>query len=201
MTSISRSWTSPLSIYSADRRSRCSSSTLLPKGEMTHRGKPDRSVGHPPCRAADDRRREGRHLGSRPDRGDACKLCTNDSEPDRRAHYVQPGRRALRRVQRLPVPLRDRAAHLRLHADQPEQAGQGGGEIPPRRRTRSVVIDRCFASALSSRVIASAAKQSTGPFGAAMGGFVASLLAMTGVPGGRPSRAPSGVLTIFLLAL
>ena len=61
----------------------------LPKGEMTHRGKPVDPSQDPPRRADDGRRRERRHLRSRPDRSNARSV---PAIPDhRRVHYVQKG--------------------------------------------------------------------------------------------------------------
>ena len=85
----------------------------LPKGEMTHRGKPIDPSQIRNARAAHDRRRERRHLGRRPDRSGAPPMHrhsgrTQDALPATR-------RRALRRVQRIALPLRDRAAHPRFH--------------------------------------------------------------------------------------
>ena len=86
----------------------------LPKGEMTHRGRPHRSRRDPPRRAAHGRGRERRHFRRRSDRGGAQALRQHPAGAQ--GALPAAGRRPLRRVQRLAVPLRDRAAHLRLRA-------------------------------------------------------------------------------------
>ena len=85
----------------------------LPKGEMTHRGKPVDPSKITPRGADDGRRRERRHLRSRPDRSDA-RAVHFDSRSSPRALRAK-GRRALRRVQRLALQIGNRAAHFRFH--------------------------------------------------------------------------------------
>ena len=85
----------------------------LPKGEMTHRGTPVDPAQIRRCRTADDRRRARRHFRRRTDRGRAPAV----REYSRRAQGALSAarRRPLWRVQRLALPRRNRAAHLRLH--------------------------------------------------------------------------------------
>ena len=85
----------------------------LPKGEMTHRGQAGRPESDPQQRASERGRREGRHLGRRPN--------------PRRQRFVRQHPRItealssgqgcgpLRCVQRLPLPQRDRPDHPRVH--------------------------------------------------------------------------------------
>ena len=86
----------------------------LPKGEMTHRNRRIDPAAHHARRAADGRRRARRHFQRRTDRGGAHAV----RQHSRRAQGALPAarRRPLRRVQRLALPLRDRAAHRRLRA-------------------------------------------------------------------------------------
>ena len=85
----------------------------LPKGEMTHRGKPVDPSQDPPRGADDGGRRERRHLRPRSDRSDA-RAVPADSRSSPRALRAK-GRWTLRRVQRIAIPFRNRAAHLRFH--------------------------------------------------------------------------------------
>ena len=62
----------------------------LPKGEMTHRGRPiDPGADHA-RRAAHGRRRARRHFRRRPDRGRA-RAVRRTFRPSDKAHYLQPG--------------------------------------------------------------------------------------------------------------
>jgi hypothetical protein len=92
---------------------RCSSARAA-EGRMTIAA--SRSIlRHPPRRAAHGRGRDGRHFRRRPDQGGAptsARTCPDD----KRVPTICSRRRSLRRLQRLALPLRDRAAHLRLHA-------------------------------------------------------------------------------------
>ena len=95
----------------------------LPKGEMMHRGEHGRSGGDPQRRAVHGRGRERRHLRRRPDAGRARPL---RQHPRRHARPLPAaGGRPLRRLQRLALPRRDRAAHPRLP-----------GELRPHRARR-----------------------------------------------------------------
>jgi poly(3-hydroxybutyrate) depolymerase len=82
----------------------------LPKGEFTHRG-----VRVDPARRADDGRgRERRYFRRRPDRGRASPV---RQSPGRSQGALSPARRRpLRRVQRVALPRRDRAADRRFRA-------------------------------------------------------------------------------------
>ena len=72
-------------------------------------GRAGRSDVHPPLRHHGGRRREGRHLGHRPDLGRAG----SDPEPVLRQEGLPPseGGRPLWGVQRLPIPVRDRPSN------------------------------------------------------------------------------------------
>ena len=93
----------------------------LAKGEMTHRGKPVDPGEIRACRPPHHRGREGRHHRPWPDRGGAPALPQHPGRAQGALHA--DGRRPLRRLQRLALPLRDRAAHRRLH---PLQRGPAG---------------------------------------------------------------------------
>ena len=85
----------------------------LPKGQMTHRGKP---VDPGKIRRVALLTIEGEHddISGVGQTSAAHKLCTQ--HPGRQEGALPAaGRRPLRRVQRLALPLRDRAAHFRLH--------------------------------------------------------------------------------------
>jgi poly(3-hydroxybutyrate) depolymerase len=79
----------------------------LPKGEMTHRGKPVDPSKITPRGADDGGRRERRHFRARTDRSDASH-CAVDSRSSPRALRAK-GRRPLRRVQRLALQIGNRA--------------------------------------------------------------------------------------------
>ena len=69
---------------------------------------------------------------------------------ERKAHYLQPERRPLRRLQRLALPRRDRAAHRRFHRHF-RHAGHTMGR--PERRARRTAIAasiKCDSAALGS---------------------------------------------------
>ncbi len=86
----------------------------LPKGEMTHRG---RLIDPSEIRRVALMTVEGEHddiSGDRPDRGGACAV-PEHSRRRQGALFAARGR-SLRRVQRLALPFRDRAAHRRLRA-------------------------------------------------------------------------------------
>ena len=100
----------------------------LPKGEMTHRGKPVDPSKITPRRADDGGRRERRHFRAWADRSDACAVHV-DSRPPPGALRAK-GRRALRRLQRLALQIGNRAAHLRFHdvgGESEAHVGRGGG--------------------------------------------------------------------------
>ncbi len=88
-----------------------------------------------PARRLDDRRRRARrHIRRRPDRGGAPAV----RQYSRRAQgpLAAARGRPLRRVQRVAVPLRNRAAHRRLRAV---------ARFPPRQRRQGAKIEcRCF---------------------------------------------------------
>ena len=85
----------------------------LPKGEMTHRGETVDPGGDQVGRAAHHRGRERRHLRRRPDQGGARHL---HQHPGRQEGALPAAEgRPLRRLQRLALPRRDRAAHRRFH--------------------------------------------------------------------------------------
>ena len=87
----------------------------LPKGEMTHRGQPVDLKAIRNCGLLHDRGREGRHFRRRPDlRGQ--RIVRQHSRLEE-ALPSAAGGRPLRRLQRLPLPQRDRAAHSRVHRD------------------------------------------------------------------------------------
>ncbi len=85
----------------------------LPKGEMTHRGKPvdPSKIRRVALMTVEGEKDDISGLGQTEA---THALCTAIPEPSPRALRAE-GRRALRRVQRLPVPLRNRAADLRFH--------------------------------------------------------------------------------------
>ena len=102
----------------------------LPKGEMTHRGVRVDPGADPPRRAAHRRGRARRHFRRRPDRGGASALRQHSAGPQ--GALAAARRRPLRRVQRLAVPRRDRAAHRRFRAVEQFQRRNAG-----RRATKS----------------------------------------------------------------
>ena len=85
----------------------------LPKGEMTHRGKP---VDPSKIRRVALMTVEGENddISGLGQTEATHALCTLDSRSSPRALRAK-GRRPLRRVQRLALPLGNRAAHLRFH--------------------------------------------------------------------------------------
>ena len=87
---------------------------LMPRGLMTHRGRPvDLDGDHAPC-LDDHRGREGRHHRHRPVQRrtrSVCECCSGAQKPLR----VSQGR-TLRHFQRRALPFRDRAAHGEVHA-------------------------------------------------------------------------------------
>ena len=93
----------------------CSSATRLPHG----RDDPSRSTGrsgrHPPRRACSPSKASTTTFPAsarpRPRIG-----CASTFPPEREGALAAAGRRSLRRVQRLALPRRDRAAHRRLRA-------------------------------------------------------------------------------------
>ena len=90
---------------------------LLPKGEMMHRGVQIDPSAIRNVALLTDRGRKRRHFRARPDRSGAQAL--HQHSAGSQGALRAAGRRALRRVQRLALPLRNRAAHRRLHADRP----------------------------------------------------------------------------------
>ncbi len=105
----------------------------LPKGEMGHRGHRVRSLADQARRLDDDRRRARRHFRGRPDRSRARFVREYSGRQQGALSAV--GCRPLRRVQRIALPCRDRAAHLRFRAlaqrhalarqRRPSRSGQG----------------------------------------------------------------------------
>ena len=85
----------------------------LPKGEMTHRGQLVDLTAIRNARPVDGGRREGRHLGRRPD----LRRQRIVRQYSRVKKALSPCRRGrpLRRLQRLPLPPGDRPAHSRVH--------------------------------------------------------------------------------------
>ena len=85
----------------------------LPKGEMTHRGRP---VDLAKIKRVALLTIEGEHddISGVGQTEAAHRLCVN-IPADRKAHWLAAGRRPLRRVQRLALPRRDRPAHRRFH--------------------------------------------------------------------------------------
>ena len=81
----------------------------LPKGEMTHRGRPVDLKAIRNARPFERGRREGRHLGRRPDLRRQRLVRQHSRLPE--ALLSRQGGRPLWRLQRLPVPQRDRPAH------------------------------------------------------------------------------------------
>ena len=86
----------------------------LPKGEMTHRG---RRIDPSQIKRVALLTVEGEHddISAVGQTEAAHVLCSNIPADDK-AHYLQPGGRPLRRVQRLALPRRDRPAHRRFRA-------------------------------------------------------------------------------------
>ena len=85
----------------------------LPKGEMTHRGEPvdPRAIRNVALLTIEGEKDDISGVGQTEA---AHALCVN-IPASRKAHYLAARRRALRRVQRLALPLRDRAAHRGFH--------------------------------------------------------------------------------------
>ena len=100
----------------------------LPKGEMMHRGTPvdPTAIRNVALLTVEGENDDISGVGQTEA---AHELCTNIPD-ERRVHYMQPDGRPLRRLQRLALPLRDRAAHRRLHhqlrAGQPPSAKSPG---------------------------------------------------------------------------
>ena len=99
----------------------------LPKGTMTHRGRPVDPGQIRNCRAAHRRGRARRHFRRRPDRGRAQALRQHSGREENALPAAR--RRPLRRVQRLALPIRGGAAHLRLHPEHPD-AGENPSRAP-----------------------------------------------------------------------
>ena len=118
----------------------------LPKGEMTHRGRPVDPAQDPQRRAAHHRGRARRHFRRRPDRGRAQALRQHSAGEEGALPAAR--RRPLRRVQRLALPLRDRAAHRRLHPEHPDPGESGGA--PDAVEGRGLAFER-FGSAQTVR--------------------------------------------------
>ena len=105
----------------------------LPKGEMTHRGAAIDPSDDPQRRAVHGRGRERRYFRPRPDQGRARSVRQHPRRQARPLHAA--GGRPLRRLQRLALPLRNRAAHRRLHHQLwPPEPRRGEAEAGPRRQ-------------------------------------------------------------------
>ena len=95
----------------------------LPKGEMTHRGKPvdPKAIRNVALLTIEGENDDISGLGQT--RGRARALRQHPGRHARALHAA--GGRPLRRLQRLALPLRDRAAHRRLHHQlRPRKAGR-----------------------------------------------------------------------------
>ena len=88
---------------------------LLPRGRMTHRGRPIELDADHAHRPAHGRRRARRHFRCRTDASRATSLLRHSRRPQ--GPLAAARRRPLRRVQRLAFPFGNRAAHFRLRAD------------------------------------------------------------------------------------
>ncbi len=121
--------------YIADGRNRFHSSRSAEGRDETPRPA-RRSDGDPQLRPDDRRRREGRYFRGRPD---LCRAGTLRQYP-RREEGASPGEGSwpLRRVQRLPLPQGNCAAHPQIHCDDRREAGDA--QRPP--QTRCEVRDR-----------------------------------------------------------
>ena len=84
-----------------------------PRGKLKWRGERGRAARDPAHRAADGRRREGRHLRGRPDLGGAGPLLEPAALPQDAPHAA--GRRALRGVQRQALGRADLSAGEERH--------------------------------------------------------------------------------------
>ena len=108
----------------------------LPKGEMTHRGRP---VDPAQIRSVALLTVEGEHddISGVGQTEAAHELCVNIPAGAQGA-LPAARRRPLRRVQRLALPLRDRAAHRRLHAVSIKAPARraGAGRVAQGRRLR-----------------------------------------------------------------
>ena len=108
----------------------------LPKGEMTHRGRAGRSGGDHATVALLTIEGENDDISGVGQTKAAHDLCTS-IPAEMRAHYLQPRRRPLRRLQRLALPRRDRAAHRRLHRHARAADGANGNGADERQRRRT----------------------------------------------------------------
>ena len=121
----------------------------LPNGTMTHRGKPVDPRRHPARGAAHHRGRERRHFRRRPDRGRAPALREHSGREEGALPAAEC--RALRRIQRLALPRRDRAAHFRFHADQQSRARLRQGRrdrLHQTRETEHAANEACMKPAI-----------------------------------------------------
>ena len=100
-------------VLSADRRYRVHPPRAA-EGRDDPSRPPHRSLADQARRAADGRRRARRHFRRRPDRGRARSVLEYSGRGQ--GALSAAGGRPLRRVQRLALPRRDRAAHLRFRA-------------------------------------------------------------------------------------
>ncbi len=87
---------------------------LLPRGLMTHRGRPVDLCRHRPPGADDGGGREGRHHRHGPVPSGARFVLWRSAGAE--GPFRVPARRSLRHLQRQALPLRDRAAHDQVHA-------------------------------------------------------------------------------------
>jgi polyhydroxyalkanoate depolymerase len=101
---------------------------------------PGQARRHPPHGPAHRGRGAGRHLRGGSDRGGTCPL--HGLAGSQEAALFAAHGRALRRVQRLPFPQRDRAADQRFHP----QPRQRGGEAPPSSKAAGEGGERVAAS-------------------------------------------------------
>ena len=92
---------------------------LLPKGQMTHRGRPVRpeTIRQTALFTVEGERDDISGVGQTKA---AHALCVNLPD-DMQAALSGPRRRPLRRLQRLALPRRDPAAHRRLHPQAPRR--------------------------------------------------------------------------------
>ena len=118
----------------------------LPKGEMTHRGRRVDPGRIKRVALADRGRRARRYFRCRPDRGGASPVRQHPAGPA--SALAAARRRTLRRVQRLALPLGDRAAHIRLRAvDEPaDRCRARPRAFQQRRHSPYRIIDRIVAS-------------------------------------------------------
>ena len=116
----------------------------LPKGEMMHRGERVDLTAIRNCGLHDGRRREGRHFRRRPDLCGAGALRQHPRGEE--AALPAAGSRPLRRVQRLPLPRGNRAAHPQIHCDDRREPPQRARARKSRPGPRNATLAPLYAA-------------------------------------------------------